>query len=37
MCIVVYLDLTKTTIIVNDGTIIFVPNLKFTEDLLNDV
>ena len=29
-----YLGLTKTTIMTDDGARIFVPNLKFTEELL---
>ena len=32
--IVVYLGLTKTTMMLDDGARIFVPNLKFTEELL---
>ena len=32
--IIVYLGLTKTTIMTDDGARIFVPNLKFTEELL---
>ena len=31
---IVYLGLTKTTIMTDDGARIFVPNLKFTEELL---
>lgn len=32
--VIVYLGLTKTTIMLDDGTRVFVPNLKFTEELL---
>jgi len=32
--VIVYLGLTKTTIMTDDGARIFVPNLKFTEELL---
>ncbi|MFB5607099.1 MAG: UBP-type zinc finger domain-containing protein [Candidatus Nitrosomaritimum yanchengensis] len=32
--VIVYLGLSKTTIMLDDGARIFVPNLKFTEELL---